>query len=51
MIPGSHNQIYLRAERSGRGGGRIYTISVQCTDEAGNTTIGTTTVAVPKNQK
>lgn len=41
----------LRAERLGAGSGRIYTISVQCSDYAGNSTIGTTTVTVPHDQK
>ena len=40
----------LRAERSGTGNGRIYTITVEAKDAAGNTTLRTTTVSVPKNQ-
>lgn len=36
--------VLLRAERAGTGSGRIYTITVACTDVAGN--IGTTTTAV-----
>jgi hypothetical protein len=39
--------VRLRAERSGRGTGRIYTITVESTDFFGNSTIATTTVAVP----
>ena len=39
--------VWLRAERSGRGSGRIYTIVVKVTDEAGNSTIGRTQVKVP----
>ncbi|MCF3651319.1 HYR domain-containing protein [Synoicihabitans lomoniglobus] len=42
--------VSLRAERSGRGDGRVYTITVESTDAAGNVTTGTTTVAVPKSQ-
>jgi probable HAF family extracellular repeat protein len=38
----------LRAERSGTGSGRVYSIAVMCTDEAGNTASGATTVVVPK---
>ncbi len=37
----------LRAERSGAGSGRVYTIEVQCTDASGNTTFGTIDVVVP----
>jgi hypothetical protein len=41
----------LRAERSGPGSGRIYTISVRVTDADGNTATGTVTVTVPSNQR
>jgi len=41
----------LRAERSGKGDGRIYTITFQCSDAVGNTTTGTVTVIVPKDKK
>ncbi len=41
----------LRAERSGSGTGRIYTITVQCGDASGNVTTGIVTVLVPKNKK
>jgi hypothetical protein len=37
----------LRAERSGTGTGRVYTITYQATDACGNSTIATATVAVP----
>lgn len=40
----------LRAERSGTGTGRIYTIIVTCTDECGNSTVGTASVTVQHNQ-
>jgi poly(beta-D-mannuronate) lyase len=40
----------LRAERSGTGTGRIYTITVQSTDSTGNTSTKTVTVAVPHDQ-
>jgi predicted extracellular nuclease len=40
----------LRAERSGGGDGRIYTITYQVTNVCGNSTIVTTTVTVPHNQ-
>jgi hypothetical protein len=40
----------LRAERSGGGSGRIYTVTVEATDEAGNTTTATTEVTVPHSK-
>lgn len=40
----------LRAERSGKGNGRTYTITVEARDAAGNKSYGTTTVSVPKSQ-
>jgi hypothetical protein len=36
----------LRAERSGKGNGRIYSISVSCTDACGNSSDATTSVIV-----
>jgi predicted extracellular nuclease len=41
----------LRAERSGNGTGRVYTITYEVTDTCGNSTIQSVTVTVPKNQK
>lgn len=46
LITGDHT-LQLRAERSGNGSGRIYTITVTATDESGNTSTGTTAVNVP----
>ena len=40
----------LRAERSGTGCGRTYTIKYQATDASGNTATATVTVEVPHNQ-
>ncbi|MEW6156350.1 MAG: FG-GAP-like repeat-containing protein [Verrucomicrobiota bacterium] len=40
----------LRAERSGKGNGRVYTITVEASDAAGNATTRTVTVTVPKSQ-
>jgi hypothetical protein len=42
--------VNLRAERSGKGNGRIYTVTFECTDASGNSATGTTTVAVPHDQ-
>ncbi|MDQ8737929.1 OmpL47-type beta-barrel domain-containing protein [Paenibacillus sp. LHD-38] len=40
----------LRAERSGRGEGRVYTITYTATDMAGNSAVDTATVTVPKKK-
>jgi len=40
----------LRAERLGSGSGRVYLISVACTDAAGHASTGTVAVSVPKSQ-
>jgi predicted extracellular nuclease len=40
----------LRAERSGDGSGRIYTIAVECADSAGNIGSATTTLTVADRQ-
>ena len=45
------HHLTLRAERSGKGNGRIYTITTTCTDASGNATVKTSTVFVPPNQK
>jgi hypothetical protein len=44
------HHLLLRSERSGKGSGRIYTITVTCTDPAGHTVVRSTTVKVPKSQ-
>jgi len=44
------NTFRLRAERSGAGDGRTYTITYRATDAAGNETIATATVEVPLNR-
>ena len=41
----------LRAERAGRGDGRVYTVNVICVDGSSNSTTGTTTISVPHNKK
>jgi hypothetical protein len=41
----------LRAERAGTANGRVYTITIACTDSAGNTSTQNVPVLVPKNQK
>jgi hypothetical protein len=40
----------LRAERDGTGSGRIYTLTVKCTDHSNNSSQATTTVSVPHDQ-
>jgi hypothetical protein len=39
----------LRAERSNKGTGRIYTITIECTDPTGNRSTRAVTVRVPRN--
>lgn len=41
----------LRAERSGTGTGRVYTLAISCRDAAGNVTNGSATVTVPHDQR
>jgi hypothetical protein len=41
--------LLLRADRSPHGNGRVYTITVQCSDAAGNTSTGTALVTVPRD--
>jgi hypothetical protein len=45
-----NGDIYLRAERSGKGDGRIYTITYEATDSSGNTSSAGAPVTVPHNQ-
>ena len=45
-----NHHVMLRAERAGKGGGRVYTISIDCVDGAGNHAIRTVTVRVPRSQ-
>jgi hypothetical protein len=40
----------LRAERSGQGSGRIYTITYKATDASGNESMASVTIEVPHNQ-
>jgi hypothetical protein len=39
----------LRAERSGKGEGRIYTITYEAVDALGNVSMASATVSVPKS--
>jgi len=49
-VTGDHT-LKLRAERSGKGDGRVYSVTVQATDAAGNlSAMSTVTVSVPKSQ-
>lgn len=45
------NHVRLRSERSGLGNGRVYTITITCRDDTGNSTIRTVRVTVPKSQR
>jgi len=42
------HHVLLRAERSGLGSGRLYTLTVRCTDASGNASAAAGTVTVPK---
>jgi hypothetical protein len=42
--------VALRAERTGAGPGRTYTIDVACTDESGNTSVASTHIVVPHDK-
>jgi len=42
--------VLLRADRDGKGSGRVYTIDVSCTDASGNESIGSATVIVPHDR-
>ena len=43
--------VNLRAERSGTGSGRVYTITVRCTDASWNSSTKTVAVTVPRDQR
>jgi len=43
-------EVTLRAERAGTGNGRIYTITVQCTDASGNSATKDVVVTVPQSR-
>jgi hypothetical protein len=47
MWAGKKSAVYLRAERSGRGDGRVYCISFTAKDSSGRTCKGMVTVGVP----
>jgi hypothetical protein len=49
MITGG-NTLKLRAERSGTGSGRIYTVHYRCDDASGNSTEGRVVVLVPHDR-
>lgn len=44
------SKVKLRAERSGKGNGQVYTITVECSDSSGNSSTEITTVAVPHDK-
>jgi glycosidase len=47
LILDAHH-VQLRAERSGTGSGRVYTVTITCADAAGNTSARAVTVTVPR---
>jgi hypothetical protein len=48
---GDDGSICLRAERSGTGSGRIYTITYKAVDDCGNAAIRSATVTVPHDKR
>lgn len=44
------HHVLLRAERNGHGSGRVYTITIRCTNSANNSSVRTVTVTVPHHQ-
>jgi hypothetical protein len=42
--------VSLRATRTGQGDGRVYTVTVECRDDAGNTTRRSVAIAVPHDR-
>jgi hypothetical protein len=48
VIVDAHH-VRLRAERAGTGNGRIYALTITCTDPSGNSTTRTVDVTVPKS--
>lgn len=50
IVVDNSGNIFLRAERSGKGDGRVYTLTYAATDAAGNTATATATVTVAHNQ-
>jgi uncharacterized repeat protein (TIGR01451 family) len=44
------HHVQLRAEREGHGNGRIYTVTVRCTDSGGNSSSKSVTVSVPHDR-
>ena len=51
IVVDEDGKIWLRAERSGTGDGRVYTITYTATDAAGNTAAAEATVTVPHDQE
>jgi len=47
LLGSDDRQFQLRAERSGTGSGRIYTITYEAADDSGNVTVRQTSVSVP----
>ena len=44
------HRLQLRAERAGAGAGRVYTVTINCADAAGNTTARSVAVSVPRGR-
>jgi hypothetical protein len=44
-----NHHVRVKAERSGKGNGRVYTINITCTDISGNQNTDSTTIKVLEN--
>jgi hypothetical protein len=51
IVVNADGTLSLRAERSAKGSGRVYTVTYQATDIAGNTTTASATVTVPHDKR
>ena len=50
LIAANCNSVQLRAERSGNGNGRVYTITLKITDASNNVSTATFKITVPHSQ-
>jgi hypothetical protein len=51
VVDSNDSSIYLRAERGGKGTGRVYAITYQAVDDSNNVTVDSATVIVPHDRR